>query len=127
VRAEHTARMLDGLFHADLQGARTTRQVTLSGSALLAIMGAERRRAARPRGDVCRSSRRGREPVSIVSSTTAARRARGRCADTISAEMWESVNTFDLQLPPRPGRRPAHRAVLDLQLVKERSARCSGA
>ena len=40
VRAEHTARMLDGLFHADLQGrAYDPTSVTLSWDGLLAIMG----------------------------------------------------------------------------------------
>ncbi len=41
-RAEHTARMLDGIFHADLQGRPDTPAgVRLSWDALLAIMGAE--------------------------------------------------------------------------------------
>src|SRR3712207_3286064 len=40
-RAEHTARMLDGVFHADLQGrAEDPSEVRLSWDALLAIMGA---------------------------------------------------------------------------------------
>ena len=41
VRAEHTARMLDGLFHADLQGRPDDpASVTLSWESLLVIMGA---------------------------------------------------------------------------------------
>ena len=45
VRAEHTARMLDGLFHADLQGrVDDPSSVTLSWDSLLVIMGAGRRR-----------------------------------------------------------------------------------
>src|SRR5215212_166322 len=41
-RAEHTARMLDGVFHADLQGRPDDpAEVRLSWDSLLAIMGAE--------------------------------------------------------------------------------------
>ena len=40
-RAEHTARMLDGVFHADVQGRRDDPGVRLSWAALLAIMGVE--------------------------------------------------------------------------------------
>ena len=49
VRAEHTARMLDGLFHADLQGRPDDpASVTLSWESLLVIMGAcETERPAR--------------------------------------------------------------------------------
>ena len=53
-RAEHTARMLDGVFHADVQGRRDDPPASrLSWDALLAIMGAER--PERPR-----HARRGR-------------------------------------------------------------------
>ncbi len=41
-RAEHTARMLDGVFHADVQGRRDEHGVRLSWDALLAVMGDER-------------------------------------------------------------------------------------
>ena len=51
-RAEHTARLLDGVFHADLQGRATDAgATTLSWEALLAIMGADRE-AANGRDDV---------------------------------------------------------------------------
>ena len=46
-RAEHTARLLDGVFHADLQGRATDAGSTrLSWEALLAIMGADSERAS---------------------------------------------------------------------------------
>jgi uncharacterized alpha-E superfamily protein len=40
-------------------------------------------------------------PVSIVSCVRAAREGARTLRDTISAEMWESVNTYDLQLGRR--------------------------
>src|SRR6202022_316182 len=38
-RAEHTARMLDGVFHADVAGAAGERDIALSWAELLAIIG----------------------------------------------------------------------------------------
>ena len=52
-RAEHTARMIDGVFQADLQGRQDgPAGVTLSWDAVLAIMGSTvpADRAAAPRG-----------------------------------------------------------------------------
>jgi len=40
-RAEHTARMLDGAFHADVAGTPGERGVTLSWSGVLAVIGAK--------------------------------------------------------------------------------------
>ena len=84
-----------------------------------------------------RAARRGRRACSRPTPTTrsrsspassAAREGARTLRDTISAEMWESVNTFDLQLQPaRPRRRPAHRALLDLRATSRSAARCSGA
>ena len=57
VRAEHTARMLDGLFHADLQGRPDDpASVTLTWDSLLVIMGAG---AGRRRPGAARRGRRG--------------------------------------------------------------------
>lgn len=126
VRAEHTARMLDGLFHADLQGRPDDpAQITLSWGALLSIMGAEPpAEGPAQRGDVVRILTTAPEnPVSIVSSTTAAREGARTLRDTISTEMWESVNTFDLQLARRnldDGLRTGPYSIYSL--VKERSA-----
>ena len=75
VRAEHTARMLDGLFHADLQGrADDPTSVTLSWDALLAIMGGRRSGAPARRDDVVHLLTTDADNrVSIVSCVTAAR------------------------------------------------------
>ena len=40
-RAEHTARMLDGVFHADLQGRTDPKGLRLTWDSLLVIMGLE--------------------------------------------------------------------------------------
>ena len=121
VRAEHTARMLDGLFHADLQG-RAGRPGL--GHALLALAAHDHGRAASTPGR--RAARRGgaaRSPPAPTTrcrsspASTRAREGARTLRDTISAEMWESVNTFNLRCSgAQPGRRPAHRALLDLRV-----------
>ncbi len=103
VRAEHTARMLDGLFHADLQGRPDDpASVTLSWESLLVIMGAGETDGPARRDDVVRLLTTDIDnPVSIVSCVTGAREGARTLRETISAEMWESVNTFDLLLSRR--------------------------
>jgi uncharacterized alpha-E superfamily protein len=100
VRAEHTARMLDGLFHADLQGrVDDPSSVTLSWESLLVIMGAGQSPRTARRDDVIRSLTTDRDnPVSILSCVVEAREGARTLRDTISTEMWESVNTFHLEL-----------------------------
>jgi uncharacterized alpha-E superfamily protein len=126
VRAEHTARMLDGLFHADLQGRPDDpASVTLSWDGLLVIMGAGRAwEGPARRDDVVRLLTTASEnPVSIVSSAIAAREGARTLRDTISAEMWESVNTFQLLLGRQDldaGLRTGPYSIYSL--VKERSA-----
>jgi uncharacterized alpha-E superfamily protein len=126
VRAEHTARMLDGLFHADLQGRPDDpASITLSWDALLVIMGAgQAGDGPARRGDVVRLLTTASEnPVSIVSSATAAREGARTLRETISAEMWESVNTFQLLLGRQDldaGLRTGPYSIYSL--VKERSA-----
>jgi uncharacterized alpha-E superfamily protein len=100
VRAEHTARMLDGLFHADLQGrADDPTSVTLTWDALLAIMGAGDGGTSARRDDVVRLlTTEAENPVSIVSCVRDARAGARTLRDTIPAEIWESINTFEIQL-----------------------------
>jgi uncharacterized alpha-E superfamily protein len=105
VRAEHTARMLDGLFHADLEGRSDDPfSVRLTWDSLLTIMGS---RALAPvgsagparRDDVIASLTLDPDnPVSIRACVERAREGARTVRDTISAEMWESVNTFNLEL-----------------------------
>jgi uncharacterized alpha-E superfamily protein len=125
VRAEHTARMLDGLFHADLLGrADDPSSVTLSWDALLAIMGSGASGAPARRDDVVRLlTTDGDNPVSIVSCVSAAREGARTLRDTIPAEIWESINTFDLQLRRLDLGAGLHTGPYSIySLVKERSA-----
>jgi uncharacterized alpha-E superfamily protein len=100
VRAEHTTRMLDGLFHADLQGrVDDPSSITLSWDALLVIMGSGQPGGGARRDDVVRVLTTDRDnAVSIVSCVVASREGARTLRDTISTEMWESVNTFHLEL-----------------------------
>jgi len=98
-RAEHTARLLDGVFHADLQGpASDAGQTRLSWEALLAIMGAEAS-AGSDRDDVVSLlTLDPGDPASVLFCVSSAREGARRVRDVFSAEMWEAINTFHLGL-----------------------------
>ena len=82
-RGEHTARTLDGAFHADIAGAPGERSISLSWDAVLTIIGGKPPMpgedalevAARPRGDT-RSA--GTRPRGCSRSTPTARRRSSR-------------------------------------------------
>jgi uncharacterized alpha-E superfamily protein len=141
-RAEHTARMLDGAFHADVAGAPSERGVALSWEGVLAIIGAKPVAHGEPsaepgsgdtmefpavvsgRGEVAALLTLNTDsPASIVSCVARARE-RGRVLrDVISTEMWEALNSFFLSL----GRYDLEAALLSgpysvYQEVKERCA-----
>jgi uncharacterized alpha-E superfamily protein len=116
-RAEHTARMLDGAFHADVAGAPGERGIALSWEGVLAIIGAKapapgEQRPAMPedaggelgapsllRADVARLLTLETEsPASIVSCVARARERGRTLRDVISTEMWEALNSFYLSL-----------------------------
>jgi uncharacterized alpha-E superfamily protein len=120
-RAEHTARMLDGAFHADVAGAPGERGVALSWEGVLAIIGAKppapgEDRPALPeeadptrlgelvptsllRADVARLLTLDTDsPASIVSCVARARERGRTLRDVISTEMWEALNSFYLSL-----------------------------
>ncbi len=98
-RAEHTARMLDGVFHADVQGRRDDHGVRLSWDALLAVMGGERPEAPATRDAVVQRLTLDRTyPASVASCVTQAREGARTVRDVFSAEMWEAINTFHLGL-----------------------------
>jgi uncharacterized alpha-E superfamily protein len=98
-RAEHTARMLDGVFHADVQGRRDDPGVRLSWDALLAIMGVERPEPAPSRDAVVQRLTLDRtHAASVASCVTQAREGARTVRDVFSAEMWEAINTFHLGL-----------------------------
>jgi uncharacterized alpha-E superfamily protein len=109
-RAEHTARMLDGAFHADVAGVPGERGVALSWEGVLAIIGAKPLAHGEEEAVDLPAPASGRRdvaalltletdsPASIVSCVARAR-ARGRVLrDVISTEMWEALNSFFLSL-----------------------------
>jgi uncharacterized alpha-E superfamily protein len=99
-RAEHTARMLDGVFQASLQGRPDDPAgVTLDWSSLLAIMAASPGDGLPRRDEVLRALTLDREnPASVVSCVSRAREGARTVRDVISAEMWEAINTTYLAL-----------------------------
>jgi uncharacterized alpha-E superfamily protein len=98
-RAEHTARMLDGVFHADVQGRRDDPGVRLSWDALLAIMGVAEPGRTATRDDVVQRLTLDRtHDASVASCVTQAREGARTVRDVFSAEMWEAINTFHLGL-----------------------------
>jgi uncharacterized alpha-E superfamily protein len=110
-RAEHTARTLNGAFHADIAGVPGERSISLSWDAVLTIIGGKpaapgedaREPAtaveARPlsRGEAARLlTLEADSPASIVSCIARARERGRTLRDVISAEMWEALNGFYL-------------------------------
>lgn len=99
-RAEHTARMLDGVFQASLQGRPDDPAgVRLGWGSLLAIMGAQADGRPVRRDEVLTRLTLARdEPASVISCVSRAREGARTMRDVISAEMWEAVNTTHLAL-----------------------------
>ncbi len=111
-RADHTARLLDGVFHADLQGQPDDPSgVTLSWDSLLAIMSADlpdgKDETDAPRGPAARDdvlrllTLDRRQPASVLACVERAREGARTLRDVISTEMWEAVNGFALELQGR--------------------------
>lgn len=123
-RAEHTARILDGAFHADVAGAGDEAGMALSWEGVLATIGAkpaapddpptaehrlpgyeeqsvppETQARALRRGEVARLLTLDTDSPASVVSCVARARERGRTMrDVISTEMWEALNSFYLLL-----------------------------
>ena len=99
-RAEHTARMIDGVFQVDLQGRQDDPAgVTLSWESVLAIMGASTATDAPTRAEtVALLSTDAANANSVVASVNRAREGARTVRDVISAEMWEAINSFGLGL-----------------------------
>jgi uncharacterized alpha-E superfamily protein len=97
-RAEHTARMLEGVFQTDLAGAPEDPAVALTWPGLLAVLG------ARVDGPIGRDEALRQltldsdEPASLISCVSRAREGGRTVRDVISADMWEVVNTTHLVL-----------------------------
>jgi uncharacterized alpha-E superfamily protein len=118
-RAEHTARMLDAAFHADVAGRTGERGIALTWEGVLAVIGAKPPAPAAPGEPGDEGSEApapppamflGRaevaplltldtdSPASVVSCIDRARERGRTLRDTISTEMWESLNSFYLSL-----------------------------
>lgn len=111
-RAEHTARILDGAFHADVAGAHGERGIALSWEGVLASIGAKppalgEAETARPEAPPMALGRSQvaplltldtDSPASVVSCVARARERGRTMRDVISTEMWEALNSFYLLL-----------------------------
>lgn len=108
-RAEHTARILDGAFHADVSGVPGEGGITLSWEGVLATIGAKPPAPGEEETEVP-DRRLGRievarmltldtdSPASVVSCVARARERGRTMRDVISTEMWEALNSFYLLL-----------------------------
>ncbi len=122
-RAEHTARMLDGAFHADVAGGHSGAGAAHSGIALswngvLAVIGAKPPAPGEEAAEGAVAEAAGYappgvlgrheiaplltldtdSPASVVSCVYRARERARTLRDVISTEMWEALNSFYLSL-----------------------------
>ena len=131
-RAEFTARAVEAVFQAELQGTSETRPgVSFGSGGLLAMLGDvhEHPRGSQALGHLTLDPER---PGSMLASIERAREGARTVRDVISAEMWEAINTSALGLrggtdwgpPTRAGFKSAAPAgpYLASQYVKERTA-----
>jgi len=123
-RAEFTARAVEAVFQAELQGASDTKPgVSFGSGGLLAMFGDvnEAPQNTHALGQLTLDAER---PGSMLASMERAREGARTVRDVISAEMWEAINTTTLGL--RGGGQPGWAApagpYLASQYVKERTA-----
>ncbi len=105
-RADHTARLLEGVFHGQLEGQQDDPSVmTLSWDALLAMTGTRSDDAppgpASPETVIRLMVADPTQPASIVASVEAARERARAVRDVISLDMWETVNTLHMRICQR--------------------------
>lgn len=100
-RAESTARLLDGVFQAELQGRPEDPSATRLGwDSLMHIMGGARNGDVPVHRDAVLDAltRDIGNPASVVACVARAREGAQAVRDVISAEMWEAINTTHLRL-----------------------------
>lgn len=100
-RAESTARLLEGVFQADLQGAPEDPSATRLGwDSLTHIMGGAKNGEVPDERDAVLETltRDPDNPASVVACVARAREGAQAVRDVISAEMWEAINTTHLRL-----------------------------
>jgi uncharacterized alpha-E superfamily protein len=124
-RAEFTARAVEAVFQAELQGASDGLPgVSFGSGGLLAMLGDSERDGANGSEALGSLTRDARRPGSMLASIERAREGARTVRDVISAEMWEAINTTALGL--RGGGQPGWAApagpYLAAQYVKQRTA-----
>ena len=134
-RAEHTARMLDGVFQAELQGRRRRprRRRRWDWCCAARRMHAARptagdgRRCGRERGRCARSRSTPTTRRRCVACVARAREGARTVRDVISAEMWEAINTTHLHAArTATSARGCARARTRSTSTSRSAARCSG-
>ena len=124
-RAEFTARAVEAVFQAEVQGASTaTSGVSFGSGGLLAMLGAgeeERAQHVEALGQLTLDADR---PGSMLASVERAREGARTVRDVISAEMWEAINTTapGLRGGGQPGWAAPAGPYLASQYVKQRTA-----
>lgn len=126
-RAEFTARAVEAVFQAELQGASDrVPGVSFGSHGLLAMLGdteldGEAGGNGRALGGLTLDARR---PGSMLASVERAREGARTVRDVISAEMWEAINTTAMGLrgDGQPGWAAPAGPYLASQYVKERTA-----
>jgi uncharacterized alpha-E superfamily protein len=103
-RAEFTARAVEAVFQAELQGASESVSSVSFGSGRLRAMLGDTERGSGPSEALGSLTLDGRRPGSMLASIERAREGARTVRDVISAEMWEAINTTALGL--REGGQP---------------------
>ena len=121
-RAEFTARAVEAVLQAELQGASDTAPgVSFGSGGLLAMLGDYRRPTGHTLGQLILDPER---PESMLASIERARDGARSVRDVISAEMWQAVNTTAMGLHDAGG--PAWGTptgpFLASQYIKERTS-----
>ena len=126
-RAEFTARAVEAVFHAELQGTSDAKPGVSFGSGRLLAMLGDVEQGARSGEALDHLTLDAERPGSMLASVERAREGARTVRDVISAEMWEAINTTALGLrgggqdygarPPAPAG-----PYMASQYVKERTA-----
>jgi uncharacterized alpha-E superfamily protein len=124
-RAEFTARAVEAVFQAEVQGASTmTSGVSFGSGGLLAMLGDVEGKDSGHAHALGQLTLDAERPGSMLASVERAREGARTVRDVISAEMWEAINTTALGL--RGGGQPGWAApagpYLASQYVKQRTA-----
>ncbi len=123
-RAEFTARAVDAVSQAELQGPYEGIGVSFGSGGLLAMLGDANEPPTNGATALDHLTLDPQRPGSMLASIERAREGARTVRDVISAEMWEAINTTSLGL--RGGAQPGWAApattALASQYVKERTA-----